>query len=58
MSTRTYDPWTRDDEREADPLRAAREEHEQWSLEQSLMGRDAAHRDGQGVWLPQPEDET
>lgn len=56
MSTTTYDPYTRDDESEEKRSRAAREEHERWSLEQSRQGRSAAQRDGQGVWLPKPRE--
>jgi hypothetical protein len=51
----SYNPFTRDEDREAEARSEARRAHEQWSFEQSRKGQTAENRDG-AVWLPRKED--
>lgn len=47
----SYDPFNREVDHELEQLTAAREDHELWSLEQSLAGNAAGQRENVGVWV-------
>jgi len=51
----SYNPFTRDEDREAEARSEARRAHELWSLEQSRKGLTAENREG-SAWLPRTED--
>lgn len=55
-ATTSYDPWSRGETTEAERLKDAQAEHEQWSREQSRLGRPAGMRDGP-IWYQLKEAE-
>jgi hypothetical protein len=52
-----YDPFNRDEQAARDRETAARDEHQEWSRQQSLLCNAAAQRDTAGVWVKKLPDE-
>lgn len=46
-----YDPFDREQDESIERERAARAEHEAWSLDQAKRGNSAAQRDNAPVWV-------